>query len=179
MQSTINLALLRHPKGPLSPSVLGNLLHSGISTLSITTMPVWEARNDNLPSIFGVSRPVLASFLSIRNPRIFPSSHFAQIMKTSARGEFVILQTKHSAEPNFPLYFWLHFLCNMLLKNQMYTVGNMEMVCLKTLLHMLGISEVKSNCVNSLLDFSKRFKRVLIEFSALRQSKTCNNSSKR
>jgi len=42
----------------------------------------------HVPSIFGVVRPFI--FLSKMNPRIRPSSVFAQTIKISATGEFVI-----------------------------------------------------------------------------------------
>src|SRR5687768_13594002 len=53
-------------------------------------MPVVEARNDSLPSIFGADRP--ASSLSSTKPRILPpcASLLAQTTHTSANGELVI-----------------------------------------------------------------------------------------
>ena len=53
-------------------------------------MPVVEARRENLPSILGDSSPFIPR--SNINPLILLScaSDFAQIIKTSAIGEFVI-----------------------------------------------------------------------------------------
>lgn len=85
------LALVRQPNAPFSPSTLGKTASAGILTLSISTIPVVEARRENLPCITGVSNPVPFSFLFTMNPRTLPSSHLAQIIKISAIGELVIL----------------------------------------------------------------------------------------
>ena len=63
------------------------MFSSGTKTSSSTISPVIEARNESLPSIFGVDRPLLPR--STRKPRMTPSS-LAQTSATSAIGELVI-----------------------------------------------------------------------------------------
>ncbi len=64
------------------------MFSSGTKTPSIMIMPVIEARSENLPSIFGVSRPSMPR--SRMKPRMTSSSVLAQTTSTSAIGEFVI-----------------------------------------------------------------------------------------
>ena len=75
-----SLAELRQLKGPASPSAFGNLFSSGTNTSSMTISPVIEARKASLPSILGALSPSIP--LSRMNPRITPSSSFAQTIKT-------------------------------------------------------------------------------------------------
>lgn len=74
----------------LSPSTFSKF-SSGTITLSIRIMPVTDSLRENFPSIFGVAKRSRAFSLSTMKPRILLSSHFAQIINTSAMGEFVIL----------------------------------------------------------------------------------------
>ena len=85
-----NRALVRQPNGPLRPDTLGNRLASGTTTPSITTSPVIEARNDNLPPIFGAERPFMP--FSRMKPRISSpwAADFSQMTNTSASGALEI-----------------------------------------------------------------------------------------
>lgn len=74
-----------------NPDAFGSRFSSGTSTSSMTICPVELARSENFPSILGQLRPFIPR--SRINPRILPSV-FAQTIKTSATGEFVILQIK-------------------------------------------------------------------------------------
>ena len=78
------LALFKQLKGPFNPSTLGNICSSFTKTSSITICPVTEALKANFPSIFGALSPSIP--FSSMNPLIFPSSFFAQTIKTSAIG---------------------------------------------------------------------------------------------
>ena len=81
-------ALFRQDKGAPSPRAAGRRFASGISTSSIMMKPVGDARTENLPSIFGLSRPFIP--FSRMKPPILPSSSLAQTTKTSAMGLLVI-----------------------------------------------------------------------------------------
>src|SRR5271169_2194633 len=80
-------ATLRQPNGPARPETFGNILSSGTTASSSTISPVIEARNDSLPSIVGVEKPLVPR--STMKPRILPSS-LAQTTAMSATGELVI-----------------------------------------------------------------------------------------
>src|ERR1700709_2361562 len=86
------LALFRQANGPLRPSTSGNIFASGTGHSSSWIIPVREARRPFLFLRGGVSNvPGGQSFLSIKNPLIFPVSwYFAHTNSTSAIGEFVI-----------------------------------------------------------------------------------------
>lgn len=73
---------------------------SGTLTSSITICPVTLALRENFPSILGVVNPFID--LSKMKPLISPpcSSDLAQITKTSATGEFVILNEFYSNSEN-------------------------------------------------------------------------------
>mmetsp|Transcript_44138 Transcript_44138/g.75098 ORF Transcript_44138/g.75098 Transcript_44138/m.75098 type:complete len:294 (+) Transcript_44138:184-1065(+) len=81
-------ALFRQLKGPPKPRARGSWLACGTATSSMKIMPVTEARRLNLPSILGAESPGMS--FSRMNPRITPSSSFAQMMNTSAMGLLVI-----------------------------------------------------------------------------------------
>mmetsp|Transcript_40743 Transcript_40743/g.82170 ORF Transcript_40743/g.82170 Transcript_40743/m.82170 type:complete len:312 (+) Transcript_40743:188-1123(+) len=73
-------ALFRQLKGPPKPRARGSWLACGTATSSMKIMPVTEARRLNLPSILGAESPGMS--FSRMNPRITPSSSFAQMMNT-------------------------------------------------------------------------------------------------
>src|SRR6185295_9569809 len=80
-------ALLRQPNGPARPFTFGSRFSSGTRQSSSTISPVIDARSDNLPSIFGVEKPLVPR--STRKPRMTLSS-FAQTTATCATGAFEI-----------------------------------------------------------------------------------------
>src|SRR5262249_3801049 len=80
-------ALLRQPNGPARPFTLGIRFSSGTTQSSSTISPVMDARNDSLPSIFGVEKPLVPR--STRKPRMTLSS-LAQTIATSATGALEI-----------------------------------------------------------------------------------------
>lgn len=111
----------------LRPWVFGSRFSAGTSTLSIRIIPVTEALNENLPSIFGVdSRPFSLPFLSTMNPLMTPSSHLAQMISISAIGEFVILNLmkliKFSSEQRLPCIA-IKF-TNFVFEKELKTYGN-------------------------------------------------------
>jgi hypothetical protein len=89
--------LLRQPKGPARPEAFGKRFSSGTSAPPSTISPVTEARNDSLPSIFGVSNPFVPR--STIKPRILPPS-FAHTTAMSAIGELEILALSRRAPPS-------------------------------------------------------------------------------
>lgn len=100
-------------KPTLRPWVFGSRFSAGTSTLSIRIIPVTEALNENLPSIFGVdSRPFSLPFLSTMNPLTTPSSHLAQMISISAIGEFVILNLMKLIKKNASKSLEVDFLAN-------------------------------------------------------------------
>jgi len=65
----------------------GSTFSSGTNASSSTTSPVIEVRNESLPSIFGVDKPLVPR--STRKPRMTPSS-LAHTSARSATGALVI-----------------------------------------------------------------------------------------
>src|ERR1041385_6080762 len=86
-QQIPNRALLRQPNGPARPDTFGSRFSSGTMQSSNTISPVTEQRNDSLPSILGVEKPLAPR--STMKPRILPSS-FAQTTAMSATGALEI-----------------------------------------------------------------------------------------
>src|SRR5450759_1342499 len=86
-------SLVEAAERTFEPLTFGNRFSSGTKTSSMTISPVTDARRLNLPSIFGADRPFIP--FSRRNPRMSPSSSFAQTTNRSAIGALVI----HIFEP--------------------------------------------------------------------------------
>ena len=76
------------------PLAFGKRFSAGTLTLSMAIWPVMLARRENFPSIRGAVKPSMP--FSRMNPRIrfWWASDLAQMINTSAIGEFVILNEK-------------------------------------------------------------------------------------